>query len=205
MGDRGVDDRAHWSLRRVVVLATVAALHALLVVSLMITLRASFPSSSPQEFLSTFILSPTPSAAQTPNREPPPITNQRGLITPVEPLIVPRPEIDLPATPGTSIDWAAEAERAAAAVTKSPKFRQLGTLPKGRSGGPRRAAPAHQAGEQYRDIEGWVVWVSDRCYIVSGVPPLGMPDVLARSIPTRTVCRDSPKSNTESLESDPMP
>jgi hypothetical protein len=32
-----------------------------------------------------------------------------------------------------------------------------------------------------------MVWISDRCFIICELPPLGMPAVLARSIPTRTV------------------
>ena len=43
-----------------------------------------------------------------------------------------------------------------------------------------RRAPLHEAGEQYRLATGeWIVWVSPRCFIVSGVPPIGLPDVVA--------------------------
>jgi hypothetical protein len=33
-----------------------------------------------------------------------------------------------------------------------------------------------------------MVWISDRCFIICELPPLGMAAALARSIPTRTVC-----------------
>lgn len=57
------------------------------------------------------------------------------------------------------------------------------------------SAAAHEPGEQYRLETGErVVWISLRCYIVSGVPPIGLPDVLARSIPTRTVYQDAARS-----------
>ena len=100
--------------------------------------------------------------------------------------------MNFPTGVDTSIDWSAEARRAAAAVTSAPHVREFGETPKaGRLWEPPlHPAPAHQAGEQYRSEDGeWIVWVSDRCYIVSGVPPLGLPDILARSIPTRTVCQ----------------
>jgi len=88
-----------------------------------------------------------------------------------------------------SIDWGAEAERAAAAAIEAKKFREFGQHGSAQSA-PQVRAPAHQAGEQYRLETGeWIVWVSDRCYIVSGPPPLGMPDVIARSIPARRVCQ----------------
>jgi hypothetical protein len=90
-----------------------------------------------------------------------------------------------------TIDWAAEARRAAPGVTAPQKFREFGRIADaGSRQGPRRSAPPHEAGEQYRDEFGeWIVWVSDRCYLVSDTPTLGMPQVLARSLPSRTVCQ----------------
>jgi hypothetical protein len=110
-------------------------------------------------------------------------------VIPVEPLTAPPPEIT-PNAPGSSIDWSEEARRAASALTEPGTFREFGHQPKADSEHKPRS-PAHQVGEQYRIDAEWVVWVSERCYIVSGVPPIGLPDVLARSIPTRTVCTDN--------------
>ncbi len=97
----------------------------------------------------------------------------------------------LPLDADNAIDWAAEARRAAGGVTAPQKFREFGRTPGAGSGqGPRRSVPAHEAGEQYRDEFGeWIVWVSDRCYLVSDTPTLAMPWVLARSIPSRVVCQ----------------
>jgi hypothetical protein len=100
--------------------------------------------------------------------------------------------ISFPLGADTAIDWVAEARRAAAAaaVTGARRVREFGRNPADSGHAPLRSLPAHEAGEQYRTEDGaWIVWVSDRCYIVSEVPPLGLPQVLARSIPTRTVCQ----------------
>jgi hypothetical protein len=172
----------------------------------MVVLRTSTRSSSREDFVSISILVPAPpppSAAL--NRQRPPTTNQIGPITPIEPLIVPPPEISLPNAPSTSIDWDAEASRAAAAITETPKYREFGRAPKGVIEPPRHSPEAHRAGDQYRDIDGWVVWVSDRCYIVPGVRPLGMPDVIAREIPVTTVCRDNSRNNAEFFKSNQLP
>jgi hypothetical protein len=118
-----------------------------------------------------------------------PVTNETAPLAPVEPPTPPPPQLDFPTDADTSIDWNAEARRAAAAVTAAPSVREFGRTPKGGfAEGPKNSAP-RMAGEQYREGGDWIVWVSDRCYIVSAVPPVGLPDVLARSIPTRTVCK----------------
>lgn len=116
---------------------------------------------------------------------------------PIEPLAlppIPPPDIQLPDDAHTSIDWLAEARRAAAVATAAPRTRSFGESPKAPAWlAPSRSSPNHRAGEQYRLETGEsVVWVSDRCYIVSEPPPLGMPDVLARSLGTRTVCQAPP-------------
>jgi hypothetical protein len=42
-----------------------------------------------------------------------------------------------------------------------------------------------------------VVWVSDRCHLVCEVPPMGLPQVLSRSIPTSTVCQGDTESRDD--------
>jgi len=115
------------------------------------------------------------------------------------------PEFTLPSAPRTSIEWDAEAARAAAAVAGRPKIHEFGHIPEGAILAAPHSMSAHQAGDQYRDLDGWVVWVSDSCYLVSGIPPLGVPDVIARSIPTRTVCRDDSKPSEAVFSSDQLP
>lgn len=117
---------------------------------------------------------------------------------PVEPPVTSLPEIGGPADAETSIDWHEEVSREAAVVTGAHRLWEFGQIPKADLALAPHSSPAHTAGEQYRDEDGtWIVWVSPHCFIVSALPPLGLPDILARSMPTRTVCqRDSgPRSD----------
>jgi len=177
-------------LGRGIAFAAVVALHAGLVI-LTVSLRTpTSPSST--EFVSAliFLTAPPPPPASS-NRPRPPLAVEASPVVPLEPPTAVPPLIGFPLSEDTVIDWAAEARRAAAGMTAPQKFREFGRTPSPGSGqGPRRSAPAHEAGEQYRDEFGeWIVWVSDRCYLVSDTPALGLPQVLARSIPSRTVCQ----------------
>jgi hypothetical protein len=178
-------------LRRGIAFAAVVALHAGLVI-LTVAFRTPTSPAASTEFITAliFLSAPLPPAASS-NRRRPQVANETSPVAPVEPPITPPPVIGFPIGADRAIDWVAEARRAAAAVTGAPNVREFGQIPKAHSGhAPLRSSPAHEAGEQYRTEDGaWIVWVSDRCYIVSEVPPLGLPQVLARSIPTRTVCR----------------
>jgi len=177
-------------MRRGAVLAAVIAVHVLLAAILIVALRTSTRPSAADFVTTLIIMSPPepPAPPFTPRR--PPSFRRSAPVIPAEPPAAPPSAITLPNTPGTSIDWGEEAQRAAAAVAQPRTYREFGHTFKGDAVTRRR--PAHEAGEQYRLDDGeWVVWVSDRCYIVSGLPPLGLPDVLARSIPTRTVCQDN--------------
>jgi hypothetical protein len=178
-------------LPRGIAFAAVVALHAGLVITL-VAFRTPTSPSAPTEFITAliFLTAPLPPVASL-NRRRPPVADETSPVAPVEPPTTPPPVISLPIGADTAIDWAAEARRAAAGVTGADGVREFGQIPKADSGrAPLRSPPAHEAGEQYRTEDGaWIVWVSDRCYIVSEVPPLGLPQVLARSIPTRTVCQ----------------
>jgi len=177
--------------------AAVIALHAGLLITLGVALRTADRRSPAAELISTLILLPAPPVRSPPAaKQRPTFLGEQIPLDSVEPPTLPPPETPLPITPGTSVDWAAEAGRAAAAVTEAKKFREFGH--RSAQSGSQPRTPAHQAGEQYRLETGeWVVWVSDRCYIVSGAPPLGMPDVIARSIPAHTVCRDDSAAQGE--------
>ena len=107
---------------------------------------------------------------------------------------MPPPPLSVESRPEASIDWPAEAERAASGVSSSRSTRSFGEFPQAPDW--LRSVPSsdkHHAGEQYRLGTGEsVVWVSDRCFIVSEPPPLGMPDVFARSLGTHTSCLAPP-------------
>jgi len=89
--------------------------------------------------------------------------------------------------PAPVVDWAAEAQREGTAITDPPKAREFGQITHADAEGKAlQSAPARHAGEQYRDELGQsIVWVSDRCYLVSESAPLGVPH---GSIPTMTIC-----------------
>jgi hypothetical protein len=186
-------------LRRGFAFAAAVGLHAGLVITLTAAFRTSTSPSSSTEFVGAliFLSAPLPPVASS-NRRRPQVANKTSRVAPVEPPTPLPAVISFPIGADTAIDWVAEARRAAAAVTGARKVREFGRNPADSGHAPLRSSPAHEAGEQYRTADGgWIVWVSDRCYIVSEVPPLGLPQVLARSIPTRTVCqRDSePRSD----------
>jgi hypothetical protein len=174
------------------VLAAVIALHAFLAVILIVALRPSTRRSTAADFVSTLIIMRAPEI-RAPSSGPhlPPMSPKRAPVMPVEPLTLPPPTgISPPYAPDTSIDWSEEGRHAASAAAEPRTYREFSHTPKTDAVTGRR--PAHTVGEQYRlDTGEWIVWVSDRCYIVSGVPPIGLPDVLARSIPTSTVCQDN--------------
>jgi hypothetical protein len=185
-----VGRRTTWGPSRGLVFAAVVGLHGLAIM-LMVALRTPARHSTSTDFLSTWIILPQtrPTGSSIPQR--PTVANDASPVAPVEPLIPPLPDISFPSNAGPGIDWVAEARRAAAEVTGAPTIRGFGGRPKAESRQePPRPSSLHEAGEQYRIEDGtWIVWVSDRCYIVSDVPPLGMPELLARSNPTRTVCQ----------------
>jgi len=179
-----------WGLRRGIAFAAVVALHAGLVI-LTVAFRTPTSPSASTEFITAliFLTAPLPPVTSS-NRRRPQVANETPPAAAVEPPTTPPPVIGFPLGADTAIDWAAEARRAAAVVTGARKVREFGRNPADSGQAPQRSSPAHQAGEQYRTEDGaWIVWVSDRCYIVSEVPPLGLPQVLARSIPARTVCQ----------------
>jgi hypothetical protein len=177
---------------RTVAFALVVAGHAGLLLILMLALDARTRPRALAAPVGTLILLSLPVA---PDRR---LRRNVSETAPIErlalPPIPPPPDIQLPDDTHTSIDWLAEARRAAGIATAAPRTRPFGEMPKAPSWlGPSRSSPTHRAGEQYRLETGEsVVWLSDRCYIVSEPPPLGMPDVLARSLGTRTVCQAPP-------------
>jgi len=189
----------------VVALAAVAMLHAAIVVGLIVALQTRTRlSSTPAAISAAILLSTAPVSSTSSIGGRPPSANPRAPRIPIEPSSA-VPEFAVPSAPGTSIDWDAEAARAAAAVASRPQIHEFGQVPEGAILEMPHSTPAHQAGDQYRDLDGWIVWVSDRCYLVSGVPALGVPDVIARSIPTRAACQDDSKPSGGIFSSDQLP
>jgi hypothetical protein len=180
---------------RAVASGVVVAAHAGVLLILSIALERRTRPSLPAGSVSTLILLAVPSLAPAPRDR-----RRRGAIeesAPIEPLAlppIPPPDIELPGGAHAPIDWLAEAGRAAQAATTAPHTRSFGEIPQAPSwlGSP-RSAPEHRAGEQYRLETGeWIVWVTDRCYIVSEPQPLAMPDVFARSLGTPITCQAPP-------------
>jgi hypothetical protein len=178
-------------LRSGAAFAAVAALHVALVICLIAGLQRPV-SPRLEDFVTTLLLAPAAPPKAPQHRGS--VDDKTAPITPVERLIQPPAEISLPNAPSTSIDWQSEAKRSASAVIDERHIRELGRNPaihadRQKSGD----GPAHAVGEQYRIGDEKIIWVNSHCYVVSSVPALGMPDVLVRAIPTRTVCVDDSK------------
>jgi hypothetical protein len=181
-----------WGLRGIVACAAVIALHAGLVLTLVVALRTS--TNPATDFVGTLIFLSSSAPALPLSAPPRPRTQTKSSpLAALERPASPPPRASLEPDQGPSIDWGEEAQRAAAAVTSPRSRRELDRASGARSAQavPQRAAPKHVYGEQYRPGDGsTMVWISDRCFIISELAPLGGPDVIARSIPTRTVCQD---------------
>jgi hypothetical protein len=161
-------------------------------VVLTISLRTAARRLGSADFVPTLIFLPsTPRPAAT--RRRPPIPNESAAISIPKPAATPPLPAPVESGAGTSIDWIAEAERAARAAIAAPRARAFGEIPRApdwAKSAPAPPSPKHEFGEQYRLATGeLMVWVSDRCFIVSEPPPLGMPDVIARSLGTRMGCQ----------------
>jgi len=177
------------SVQRGAAFAAVVAVHAGAVTLLIVGLRTPAPHSA-EEFVSALILLTSqpravlPRPQRAPRRSVKPITH-----SPARPQAAPLPPTNSPVAP---IDWYGEAQSAAGAVTSKSAVREFGRNPASEAERPRSGvAPQHKKGEQYRLETGeWIVWVSPHCYLTSGIPPIGLPDMVARAIPPRTICPD---------------
>jgi hypothetical protein len=168
---------------RAIALGVVIAAHAGALLILGIELDRRARPVSPAAPVGTLILLSVPPGTTAPSDQR--FSGKPLLLPPIAP-----PDIEIPGEVQAPIDWLAEAGRAAEDVTAAPHTRSFGKMPQAPSWlGPSRPGPAHYAGEQYRlDTGESVVWVSDRCYIISEPVPLGMPDVFARSRGTQMAC-----------------
>jgi hypothetical protein len=171
-------------LHRRITLAAVLGLHIALAVVL---LRASRTTriENDRGIAATLILLPSVRLQQSvaaPWSGP----RVRALLLQVEPIEIESGSITLPRDIAPSIDWMGEARKVAAqsaplrVVTRElAETQQMGIFP----------APAHVAGEQYRDAEGEsIVWLTSNCYMISPAPELGGPNALAHAAMPRTIC-----------------
>jgi hypothetical protein len=186
MGDRSVS-----RLSRYAALVVVVALHFVLMMVLIAGSRIRRPPAA-ENVVTTMVSLP---------RAPEPLPTggapelHLAPLVPQPPLVPESPSIAYPSTDNTPqpIDWQAEAQKAAAAITGSKGVPSEGEDRRKTSSspGPRPwfPPPAHHAGEQYKTLTGdSVVWISDKCYVKSSPPPLGLPDIIARGLLSTTVC-----------------
>jgi hypothetical protein len=179
------------SVGRAIAFTAVAALHVGLFVVLTASLGTRTRRPVATAFITTFVSLPAP---RGPSVSPPhsPNLDETAPVLPLDLPLIPPSRFNVPHDAGAAIDWNAEAQRAARAVTSTPSVRNFGRIPEAPFWlGPVPSLPKRHAGEQDRlDGGDSIFWVSDRCYVVSSIPLLGMPDILERSMSTRTVCKD---------------
>lgn len=88
-----------------------------------------------------------------------------------------------------SVNWWAEADRVVAGIAEASG---RGVVARGHdpmTGSPQLDGPVHKSGESYVDQYGdRIVWLSERCYIISEPPPLGTSAILANVQSSRTTC-----------------
>ena len=193
MGDRSIPQRPRFA-----VLVVVAALHLFLVTVLIAASRIQLRSPAAQGVITTMVSLPRAIAPLAPG--PAPSLHLAPLarlppVLPEAPSIAYPPADDVP----HAIDWQAEAQKAAAAITGSKGVPSVPSETEDRrktssSHGPRPWFPprAHHAGEEYKSLTGdSIIWVSDKCYVRSAAPMLGLAQILARSRGSTTVCPGS--------------
>lgn len=166
----------------------------MLVAALVVGSRIHLLSPPMQTAITTLVLLPKATTRRTDGAGDPPEPHLAPVV-PIEPVVPSPSAITYPSADDTvaPVDWAAEAHKAAAAITNSnampsapPDRRKTSSAP-----GPRPWFPhsAHHAGEQYKTNDGdSIVWISDKCYVKSSKQLLGVPDLIARSMLSGTVC-----------------
>lgn len=181
--------RSRRRVGRVMSCVAVALFHIGLLAVLTSARQAGVLGTRSSDFTSTFIVLAPPAQGAVDLRGSP-VSHEEHPISPVERPPIPPPQIRLESDRDTPVDWVAEARHEAGVLAGSPQGRALTEIPDGTIGlwSPQSSAK-HAVGEQYRSGSGeWIVWVNDHCYITSDVAALGVPDALARSLPTRTIC-----------------
>lgn len=174
--------------RRGVALLAVIVLHVGLVAVVTLALRdRNSDVQAPEVVTLTFLDLPPQTPELWVPEDTPPFASRPSTAITLPPMT--HPEARGP------IDWDAAARGAANDTAGARRARPFGRNPATEAaptpGGP--DSTVHHAGEQYREADGTsVVFISDRCFIASAPPLLGTPDVIARAVPTRTVCKGDP-------------
>jgi hypothetical protein len=182
--------------QRYLAILIVAALHVL-VIEILIRAPRSQVLVADTSAWSTLLFVPT-----TPVQRPPPVDlkpkKSAALARPILQAPVSEAALPITAAPGSipgksAIDWTSELSKAAGDVAGSQARSDAsvkGALPKPDSLWTPRV---HNYGEQYTLSTGeLVVWVSDRCYIVSEPALAGTPNAFAHSALTHTQCESDP-------------
>jgi hypothetical protein len=112
----------------------------------------------------------------------------RTALPPVTPL---SPPVIVSVQQQAPIDWADEAKRAASALTS--KDAKSTSTPAPSASGMSDAnswfpPPAHRAGDQYTENGERIVWISDKCYQVSGSSLLTVPEMFSKTMLPKTIC-----------------
>ncbi len=181
----GVKESA--SRSRLVVLAAVISLHASVFI-LLVNLRT--PSRAHRYENVSLLWLPPHKRPEVPVRPPPPRVIQAIVLN-----VPPTSSFSAPSAAAAEpdsqplIDWAQEAVREAGVLASNAITPpSSGGTPSQPAPGPFQPPPAHHAGESYRNEVGeTIVWISDKCYQVSGTL-LTVPDVMAHAMLPRTIC-----------------
>jgi hypothetical protein len=184
-------------LRPHLTFVVVLGFHLALIMVLM-RFSKTLPLSTPSPL--ELILIPTTTISTS--RPPPRLPNSLRVDTKIAPVTPSAITIPQPVAPNEStespIDWAGEAQKAAAAVASPvPEARSFGHGFPGESERPPTSIfdepPGHHAGEQFRTDDGrWVVYVSDDCYQISD--PLGSANATANGMSVQTYCKGKSKT-----------
>jgi hypothetical protein len=138
----------------------------------------------------------TPEATRPPTvPEPTPDSVSSITTTPSVPSSAPQSRVDwMSALQGTAADIIKDEARPGKATGTAPSKPHSLWPP-----------PLHHAGEEYTLETGeLVIWVSDRCYMVSEPPAAGTPNAFAHLALTHTQCAGSPGPRTDLFEDFPQ-
>jgi hypothetical protein len=180
-----------WGRFRWAALACVIALHVAVIVLLA---RLQVPRSVESSSFPLLILPSNRRPVELPAVQPAAKRNVRASAvrtalppTPVSPPVVASNQQPAP------IDWTGEAQRAArdlavrdAKSISTPASSPAAGVPAANSWFP---PPAHHKGDQYTNESGErIVWISDKCYQVSGSSLLTVPELFSKAMLPKTIC-----------------
>ncbi len=186
----------HSIRRRYVAIVIVGALHVLIVEIFVYAPPSRERPPKDDAVWSTLFLIPREVTRQPPPQIKPQSAVPRSLPRLQTPAAEPDSPMTMapnPAATGSSVDWMSELSSVATDVAKVRGAQSGSSKATPDQSGSWWAPPVHKAGEQYRLSTGeLVVWVSDRCFLVSELPALGTPNSAAHMGLTHTQCVSDP-------------